>query len=97
MTMKKTDLYKNLGKQIDRQQKAAARPDRFGAGAAQAGQRARKPETAARLVPLTCRLPAELVNNLRERALTVDGGVSALVAQAVDAWLAAPQADADPE
>ncbi len=89
MTMKKTDLYKNLAKQIDRQQKAAGTPQRFGAGAAAvAGKREKSAAAGGKLVPITCRLPAEMVTRLRERALETDGGLSAVVAQALAQWLA---------
>jgi len=90
MTMKKTDLYKNLAKQIDRQQKAAATPQRFGAGAsAVAVKRDKRSDANAKLVPITCRLPAELVNRLREIAATTEGGMSAVVGQALEHHLSA--------
>lgn len=87
MTMKKTDLYKNLGKQIERQNKAALRPDRFGNGAAEVGQRDKKAVAQPKAVPITCRLPAELVTRLRAHAQTTDGGVSAVVEAALTRWL----------
>ncbi len=86
MTMKKTDLYKNLGKQIERQNKTANRPDRFGDGAAEIGKREKK-TVAPKSVPLTCRLSADLVTRLRAHAQTVDGGVSTVVEMAVARWL----------
>jgi len=90
MTMKKTDLYKNLAKQIDRKQKAAATPQRFGAGAAAVpAKRDKHADATAKLVPVTCRLPAELVATMRERAATTPGGMSTLVAAAVEQWLSA--------
>lgn len=89
MTMKKTDLYKNLAKQIDRQQKAAGTPQRFGAGAsAVAVKRDKHADAAAKLVPITCRLPAELVATLRERAADTPGGMSAVLSAAIEHWLA---------
>lgn len=96
MTMKKTDLYKNLAKQIDRKQKAAATPQRFAAGAtAAAGKREKTAGAAEKLVPLTCRLPAAMVARLRERALQTEGGMNAVLAQALGQWLAG-EAAADP-
>jgi hypothetical protein len=89
MTMKKTDLYKNLAKQIDRRQKAALTPSRFGAGAQEAtGGKRDKAEAPAKPVTISCRLPADLVARLRERAMDTEGGISAVVAAAVAAWLA---------
>jgi len=87
MTMKKTDLYKNLGKQIERQAKASGRPERFGNGAGEVGKRDKKAPAASKSVPITCRLPAELVSRLRVHAQAVEGGVSAVVESAVIQWL----------
>jgi len=87
MTMKKTDLYKNLGKQIERQNKAANRPDRFGQGAAEVGQREKKETPTSKRVTVTCRLPAELANRLRAEGQQVDGGVSAIIESALQQWL----------
>ena len=88
--MKKTDLAKNLAKKIDGRMKAAALPERFAAGSAKAPAqdvRAARP-AAAKLVPVTCRLPGELVARVRERALGHEGGLNAIVAQALEQWLA---------
>ncbi|QID18600.1 hypothetical protein G3580_13785 [Nitrogeniibacter mangrovi] len=92
MTMKKTDLYKNLAKQIERQQKGTTTPERFGTGAKGVGKRDKKAGTTPRLVPLTCRLPAELVTQLRAHAMDTDGGVSAVVAMALEQWLGRAEA-----
>ncbi|MEY2689439.1 MAG: hypothetical protein RL375_3638 [Pseudomonadota bacterium] len=93
MSMKKTDLEKRLAKKLDGRMKSGAVPQRFGKGAAAAVAAKDKPAEAARppvakLVPVSCRLPAELVTRLREQALLVDGGMSAVVTQAVEQWLA---------
>ena len=90
MSMKKTDLEKHLAKKLDGRMKSSAVPQRFGkASAAAAGSSDRKAgKTVAKLVPLACRLPAELVTRLRERAVGFEGGMSAVVAQAVELWLA---------
>jgi hypothetical protein len=90
MSMKKTDLEKHLAKKLDGRMKSSAVPQRFGkASAAAAGSSDRKAgKAAAKLVPLACRLPAELVTRLRERAVGFEGGMSAVLAQAVEQWLA---------
>lgn len=99
MSMKKTDLEKHLAKKLDGRLKSSAIPQRFGKGAATAVAAKDKPDAqsrpaAAKLVAVSYRLPADLVNRLREHAVDTDGGMSALVAQALEQWLvaAAPQA-----
>ena len=89
MSMKKTDLEKHLAKKLDGRMKSGIVPQRFGKGSAAAGeQNERKPQRAvAKLVPVACRLPAELVNRLRERAIGHAGGMNALMTQAVELWL----------
>ena len=87
--MKKTDLEKRLAKKLDGRMKTSAVPQRFGKGAVLAKP---KPEgnsrpVAAKLVAVSCRLPAELVSQLREHAIGREGGMSAVVAQAVEQWL----------
>jgi hypothetical protein len=95
MSMKKTDLVKNLAKKLDGRMKSAGVPHRFAQGAADAAGRRdkdskgekgdkRAQEAAAKLVPITCRLPAELVARLRERAVAHEGGINALMAQALE-------------
>lgn len=95
MSLKKTDMVKNLARKLDGRRKAAGVPARFAQGAADvAAARAKAQAEAAqaipkvKLVPLACRLPADLVNQLRERALTQEGGMNAVVAQALTHWLA---------
>jgi hypothetical protein len=90
--MKKTDLEKHLAKKLDGRLKAGGVPQRFGKGAAVAAKD--KPEdkarpAAAKLVAVSCRLPADLLNRLSAHAVDTDGGMSALVAQALEQWLAA--------
>jgi hypothetical protein len=94
MSMKKTDLEKHLAKKLDGRMKAQPIPQRFGkASAAVAEPSAVKARpTAPKLVPVACRLPADMVNRLRERAVGFEGGLSALMAQAVAQWLAAAEA-----
>ena len=89
MSLKKTDLVKNLAKKLDGQMKAAGVPRRFAQGAAEvaagvANKRDKQEAAAAKLVPITCRLPAELVTRLRERAAGHEGGINALMAQALE-------------
>ncbi len=90
MSQKKTDLEKNLAKKLDGRMKSRTVPQRFGQGSS--SQKAKAEPSASpvveKLVPLSCRLPADLVNRMRERAVGLDGGMSALVAQAVEQWLA---------
>jgi len=83
MSMKKTDLAKNLALKISGQMKSAGVPGRFAQGAAAVVDRReqRKRDAAAGLVPFACKLPAELVKQLNEPAAGVEGGVNALVAQ----------------
>jgi len=86
MIMKKTDLVKNLAKKLDGRLKSAGVPERFAQGAAELVDKReqRRRDAAAGLVPFACKLPAELVKRLNERAATFDGGVNALVAQALE-------------
>jgi hypothetical protein len=97
MSMKKTDLEKRLAKKLDGRLKSGIAPQRFGKGAAAVGKdkaaeaaRPGLPKPGPKLVPVSCRLPAELVARLRERALLMDGGMSAAVTQAVEQWLTTP-------
>jgi len=89
MSMKETDLEKNLAKKLDGRMKSGAVPQRFGPGSAKVKVKAEQNSrpAVAKLVPVSCRLPAELVNRLRERAIGHEGGMSALVAQALEQWL----------
>ena len=84
--MKKTDLVKHLAKKLDGRMKAAGVPGRFGQGAADMPDKReqRRRDAAAGLVPFACKLPGDLVKRLAERAATHEGGVNALVAQAIE-------------
>jgi hypothetical protein len=86
MSMKKTDLVKQLAKKLDGRMKGAGAPGRFAQGTAEPidKREQRRRDSAAGLVPFACKLPAELVKRLNERAATHEGGVNALVAQAID-------------
>ena len=89
MSMKKTDLEKHLAKKLDGKLKSGTIPHRFGQGAkAMAAKAEAKPKDAAsKLVQLTCKLPAALAQRLRDQAVTVEGGVNAILAQAATQWL----------
>ncbi|CAN5447667.1 hypothetical protein BH11PSE9_BH11PSE9_04650 [soil metagenome] len=82
MSMKKSDLDKNLGLKIGGKMKAAGVPDRFAQGAAAAldKREQRRLDSAAGLVPFACKLPSDLVKTLHERAAGFEGGMNALVA-----------------
>jgi hypothetical protein len=90
MSMKKTDLVKHLAKKLDGRMKAAGVPGRFGQGAADVPDKReqRRRDAAAGLVPFACKLPGDLVKRLAERAATHEGGINALVAQAIEKLLA---------
>lgn len=90
MSMKRTDLEKKLAKKLDGRLKSSLPPQRFAQGVAAAAQDERKArkDAAPKLVPLACRLPAELVAQLRERALGHEGGIHALMTEAAEQWLA---------
>ena len=89
MSLKKTDMVKNLAKKLDGKMKSAGIPNRFAQGSASLATKPKpaKTDAEARLVQVSCRLPAELVNRLRERAVQVDGGVNTILAQALKHWL----------
>ena len=89
MSMKKTDMDKNMAKKVGGQLKAAAIPQRFGSGSYLAAAKREKPASAAsKSVPISIRLSSELAASLRERAVGQEGGVSAVIAMAVEQWLA---------
>lgn len=83
MSMKKSDLDKNLGLKIDGKMKGAAVAPRFGqqAGAVPDKREQRRRDSAAGLVPFACKLPADLVKRLQQRAEAHPRGVNALVAE----------------
>ncbi|MGL6112072.1 MAG: hypothetical protein ACRC2B_18420, partial [Rubrivivax sp.] len=91
MSMKKTDLEKQMAKKLDGQMRAGPASHRFGQGSVAAKDKTgQKPgPRTTKLVPVSCRLPTELVAQLRERAVGFEGGLSALMTQAVQHWLAA--------
>lgn len=82
MTLKRTDLARQLELKIEGQRRQAGVPGRFGQAAAALPDRKaqRRADAAAGLVPFACKLPAPLAAQLRERAAAHDGGLNALVA-----------------
>ena len=87
MSMKKTDLEKNLAKRLDGKLRAAGTSARFGKGSevAPAKGDARSAQAVSlKPVLISCRLPAHLAKQLRERATAHAGGINALIAQAVE-------------
>lgn len=101
MSMKKTDLVKQLAKKLDGRMKTTGVPGRFGSGAAEVVDRReqRRRDTAAGLVPFACKLPAALVKRLTERVAEHEGGLNAWVAEAIESSLdkAAAQAVDEPQ
>jgi hypothetical protein len=82
MSMKKFELEKVKALKIGGQMKAAVIPDRFAQGASNAAEKRerRSRDAAAGLVPFACKLPADLVKRLNERAVADAGGINGLVA-----------------
>ena len=91
MSMKKTDLTKQLEKKLDGRMKAAGVPGRFAQGATEVVDKReqRRRDSAAGLVPFACKLPGELVKRAHERAAAHAGGINGLVAEALERALAA--------
>ena len=85
MSMKKSDLDKQLGKKVGGQMKVAGAAGRFGQGAGDVVDRReqRRLDAAAGLVPFACKLPGDLVRSLHDRAAAHDGGLNGLVAELV--------------
>lgn len=83
MTLRKTDLAKNLGKKIEGQRRDTLIPSRFGEDSTGAPDRRqqRKLDSAAGLVPFACKLPADLVDTLRERSVEHPAGLNSMVAE----------------
>ena len=89
MALKSTDMAKNMAKKLDGSLKSESLPDRFGQAAkAASNKRERAAEIpASKLVPVNYRLPAELVNRLRDHATLHEVGIYQLVANALNDWL----------
>jgi hypothetical protein len=83
MTQKKFDLAKNLALKINNQMKAGGVPGRFGQEAAVPVDKReqRRRDAAAGLVPIACKLPSELAQQLNERAALHEGGMTGLLVE----------------
>jgi hypothetical protein len=83
MSMKKSDLDKQLGKKVGGQMKVAGASGRFGQGSADVVDRReqRRIDAAAGLVPFACKLPADLASRLREQSAGREDGINGLVAE----------------
>ncbi len=90
MPSKKFDLEKNLAKKLDGQRKGPANPGRFAEESAKAPDRReqRRLDSAAGLVPFACKLPADLVDVLRQRAVESQADFNALIADVLKKGLA---------
>lgn len=86
MSLKKTDLARNLGLKIEGRMKSAGIPGRFAQDAASLPDKReqRRRDAAAGLVPFACKLPSELVAKLHERAKGHEGGLNALLAELLE-------------
>lgn len=93
--MKLTDLHKNAALKTENAVRHGGVSDRYGKGAAQVPDRKeqRRLDAAAGLVPFACKLHADLVKQLRERAEASGGDLNATVDALLRAALAAPAAD----
>jgi hypothetical protein len=88
MSMRKTDLVKNLAKKLDGKMKTASVPERFAQGAGASKRERPTGPSATKLEPVTCRLPPAIAQRLREHAVTQEGGIHAVITQALENWLA---------
>jgi hypothetical protein len=97
MSLKKTDLALRMGQKIEGQMKHRGIPQRFAQASTQLATRERPAkETMASLVPINCKLPAPLVQQLRDAALQHPGKLNGLMAELLERALptvsvAAPQ------
>jgi hypothetical protein len=92
MSLKKTDLAKNLALKIEGRMKGAGVPGRFAQGAGELVDRKeqRRRDAAAGLVPFACKLPSDLAKTLQARAASHEGGLNALVADLLQKGLGQP-------
>jgi hypothetical protein len=89
--MKKFDLEKNKALKLTQSMKQG-RSERFGKGAAEAPldrREQRKLDQEKGLVPFACKLNADLVNALKERAATHPEGMTGLLDELLRKGLAA--------
>ena len=92
MAMKKTDLEKNKALKLTNSMKLST-ADRFGKASAAAPvldrREQRKLDQAQGLVPFACKLNAELVEQLKERAATHPEGMTGLLTEVIQRGLPA--------
>jgi hypothetical protein len=90
MSMKKFELEKMKALKIGGQMKAAGVPDRFAQGASNAAEKKerRARDAAAGLLPFACKLPADLIKRLNERAAADGAELNGLVATLLSKGLA---------
>ena len=83
MSMKKSELDKQLGLKIGGRMKAAGAAGRFGQGAGAVVDRReqRRLDSAAGLIPFACKLPEDLAATLRERGAAHPEGLNGAVAE----------------
>ena len=83
MSMKKSDLDKQMALKLSGQMKGAGVPDRFAQGASASSDKReqRRLDSEAGLVPFACKLPTALTKQLQARAADHAGGMNGLVAQ----------------
>jgi hypothetical protein len=90
MPMKKTDLEKNKALKLTHSMKLST-ADRFGKGSAATPvldrREQRKLDQAQGLVPFACKLNAELVEQLKERAATHPEGMTGLLTEVIQRGL----------
>lgn len=89
MSLKKTDLARRMGQKIDGQMKHQGIPQRFAQASTQlAGRERPAKEVVPSLVPISCKLPAPLVQQLRDAALQHPGKLNGLMAELLERALA---------
>jgi hypothetical protein len=93
MAMKKFDLEKNKALKLGNQMKQSSAANRFGKASSQQPQldrrEQRKLDQAKGLVPFACKLPQELVDQLKERAAAHPEGMNGMIAEMLVNGLAA--------
>jgi len=85
MSLKKTDLALRMGQKIEGQMKHRGIPQRFAQASTQLATRERPAkEATSSLVPISCKLPAPLVQQLRDAALQHPGKLNGLMAELLE-------------
>lgn len=95
MSLKKTDLALRMGQKIEGQMKHRGIPQRFAQASTQLATRERPAkEVVPSLVPISCKLPAPLVQQLRDAALQHPGKLNGLMAELLERALPTASATA---